>query len=51
MMSDPCGSILSPTTKGKTMNLDEFRAHILAEREAQAKQTAQAMREIAKAGK
>lgn len=33
------------------MNLDEFRALVLAEREAQAKQTAQAMREIANSNK
>ena len=33
------------------MNLDEFRAYILAQREAQAKTNAQTMREIAKAGK
>ena len=33
------------------MTLEEFRAHVQAEREAQAKQTAQAMREIANANK
>lgn len=33
------------------MNLDEFRAYVLAERKEQAKQTAQAMREIANSKK
>ena len=33
------------------MNLQEFRAHILAQREEQAKANAQAMREIANAKK
>lgn len=33
------------------MNLDEFRALVLAEREAQAKSTADAMRAIANANK